>query len=74
MVLVYMMTAFVGSLAGGVLLWPYGALPALAGMPLGGSLLTLLVAAWISVRATRAAASDADRLERYRKLPSTKRP
>lgn len=76
MVILYMTTGLAGALVSCVLLWPYGATIALVSMPFGGSLLTLLAAIVIYVRAPNAAASSknpADDMDRFRKLQTAER-
>lgn len=72
-----MVTAFAGALVSCILLWPYGAAIALLSMPFGGSLLTLLAAIWISVRAPNESASGenpTDSMDQLRKLQAAERP
>jgi hypothetical protein len=50
MLVLVMIAALVGGLITTVVLWPFGALIALAGAPLGGSSLALVVVGFLAVR------------------------
>lgn len=76
MVILYMTTGLAGALVSCVLLWPYGATIALVSMPFGGSLLTLLAAIVIYLRAPNVSASEetpADDRDQFRKLQTAER-
>ncbi|MBM6580150.1 hypothetical protein ILT44_08155 [Microvirga sp. BT689] len=60
MVILYMMAALMGGLISCVLLWPHGAAIALLSMPFGGSLLVMLAAILVYMRASRETVSGKD--------------
>jgi hypothetical protein len=61
MLIVYPMAALIGGLISFALLWPYGAAIALISMPFGGSLLVLLAAVLVRMRASSKAESNDNR-------------
>jgi hypothetical protein len=71
-----MIAALTGGIVSCLLLWPYGAIVALVGVPFGGSLAALLAAGLVCMRTSDGAKTSEDRssdLDEIGKLRSVER-
>jgi hypothetical protein len=76
MIIIYVVAALVGGIAGCVLLWPYGATVALVSAPFCGSLFAILAASLVYLRASGKAKTGNGRsgdLDELPKLQSAER-
>jgi hypothetical protein len=74
MVIIYMVVAAIGAGLSCVLLWPYGAAIALLSMPFGGSLLAVIAAVLVYMRAsdeTESSDERADHIDQPQRLQTT---